>query len=130
MGAANQIEGVGVPMRATGALEQYALVYPTGPDLSSDGEVECALTAVDTDSSILQNAYEVFATGSNAVTGIPLSAYSTMTVVSGDTDITVGNKLFLAGNGRVANTGDKFIGVALSAATAAGQYVTMLPKIH
>ena len=53
-----------------------------------------------------------------------------MIVVSGDTTIAVGDPLFLAANGRVADTGSIRVGTALSAADAAGKYVTMLPKVH
>ena len=134
MGAANQIEGVGVPLRATGAMEQYALIVPTAT-LSSDGEVTCALAGASEAGAVMQNAYGVLAgditNGNTAVTGIPLSAYSTYIVVSGDSGaIAVGDEVKLAANGRVDNDGSVVVGTALTAAPAAGNHLTIIPKVH
>ena len=133
MGAANQIEGVGIPMRATTAVEQYALIVPTST-LASDGELQCALSGDSETGALMQNAYGLLAAditnGNTVVTGIPLSAYSTYTVVTAES-IAVGDLLYLAASGRVMNdVGSVIVGTALSAAAAEGDHITMIPKVH
>ena len=130
----HQNEGVGQTFRngETGAMPQFAVIVPD-PSNVTDGILDAKLAATGDRAAglpLMQNAKDAWTEG-DPVTGVRLEHYSTFNMIAGGV-VAIGDAVVLGTAGKVLSgaPGIEQVGVAMSAAGADGDYITVMPVTH